>query len=188
MARRPSTPSSSFPGAAEQSVPPRRSAAERALPSFSVREWLGGIRFTGFLVIILGLVVLGAFVLVPTIGTYLDQRQKISALQESVQLARDQVEELEKERERWNDPAYVTSQARERLFYVKPGEIVYIIDNDLPEDAIADDNVVVSSDVEVTQSNWMSLTLRSVVAAGLAKNAVSSENPKDPQPSSTPKG
>ncbi len=36
-----------------------------------------------------------------------------------------------RERERWKDPAYITTQARERLYYVKPGEVVYLVDNDL---------------------------------------------------------
>src|SRR5690606_12538886 len=93
--------------------------------------WLGGIRLSGFMVIMLGLVVLAAFVLVPTLGTYIDQRQQIAALEESVELTQAQVAELERERERWNDPAYITTQARERLYYVKPGEIVYLVDDDL---------------------------------------------------------
>ena len=39
-----------------------------------VREWAGGIRFSAFTAIMLGLVVLAVFVLVPTVGTYLSQR------------------------------------------------------------------------------------------------------------------
>ena len=44
-----------------------------------VRGWLGGIRLSGFMLIMLGLVVLAVFVLVPTIGTYVGQRQQIAA-------------------------------------------------------------------------------------------------------------
>ena len=43
-----------------------------------VREWAGGIRFSAFTAIMLGLVVLAVFVLVPTVGTYLSQRQQVS--------------------------------------------------------------------------------------------------------------
>ncbi len=64
---------------------PRRRGARRPV---DVRGWLGGIRLSGFMVIMLGLVVLAAFVLVPTIGTYLDQRQQIAALEAAVRSAR----------------------------------------------------------------------------------------------------
>src|SRR3546814_9537238 len=61
-------------------VPPSRTSAAQP-ERVDVRGWLGGIRLSGFMVIMLGLVVLAAFVLVPTVGTYVDQRQQIAALQ-----------------------------------------------------------------------------------------------------------
>jgi cell division protein FtsB len=77
-----------------------------------VRGWLGGIRLSGFMVIMLGLVVLAAFVLVPTIGTYVDQRQQIAALIAAVEVTQDQIDDLEAQRERWNDPVYIMTQRR----------------------------------------------------------------------------
>ncbi|NYF17402.1 cell division protein FtsB [Microbacterium sp. AK009] len=133
-----------------------------------VRGWLGGIRLSGFMVIMLGLVVLAAFVLVPTVGTYLDQRQQIAALQQSVDLTQEQIEELESERERWSEPAYITTEARERLYYVRPGEVVYLVDNDLPPEDVPREQGAVSEEVERTRTDWMSQLLRSVTEAGLA--------------------
>lgn len=133
-----------------------------------MRGWLGGIRLSGFMVIMLGLVVLAAFVLVPTMGTYLDQRQQIAALERSVQLTREQIDELESERERWSDPAYITTEARERLYYVRPGEVVYLVDNDLPPEDVPQEQGAVSDEVERTRTDWMSQLLRSVTEAGLA--------------------
>jgi cell division protein FtsB len=133
-----------------------------------VRGWLGGIRLSGFMVIMLGLVVLAAFVLVPTVGTYLDQRRQIAALERSVQLTREQIEELESERERWTDPAYITTEARERLYYVRPGEVVYLVDNDLPPEDVPQEQGAVSDEVERTRTDWMSQLIRSVTEAGLA--------------------
>ncbi len=49
--------------------------------------------------------------------------------------ARAKVADLESQRERWSDPAYITTQARERLYYTLPGEVVYLIDDDLPASA-----------------------------------------------------
>lgn len=137
----------------------------------SARDWLGGIRFSAFTAIMLGLVVLAAFVLVPSVGTYLDQRQQIAALQESVRVTEAQVADLEKQKQEWADPAYITSQARERLYYVKPGEVVYLIDDDLDGAVLAPEDAPVSEDVEETRNDWMSQLMRSVATAGVAKTA-----------------
>ncbi|WP_345543020.1 septum formation initiator family protein [Microbacterium jejuense] len=154
-----------------------------------VRGWLGGIRLSGFMVIMLGLVVLAAFVLVPTIGTYVDQRQQIAALEAAVQLSRDEVADLEAQRDRWQDPAYITTQARERLYYVKPGEVVYLVDNDLPPEREPQEQSPVSDQVEAAQTDWMSQLVRSVTEAGLAQTVAPLEFgvPAD-TPSDTPTG
>jgi cell division protein FtsB len=149
---------------------PRRDAS-RPRRSVDVRAWLGGIRFSGFMAIMLGLVVLAALVLVPTFGTYLDQRQRIAALEQSVQVTQDTVADLERERARWNDPAYITTQARERLYYVKPGEVVYLVDNDLDAADVPQDEAPVSEEVEETRTDWMTQFVRSVVHAGVAATA-----------------
>jgi cell division protein FtsB len=136
-----------------------------------VRDWVGRSRLTAFTGIMLGLVVLAALVLMPTVSVYLDQRQQIAALEQAVVVGKDRVAELEEERERWSDPAYITAQARERLYYVKPGEVVYLIDDDLPESAIPAEQGDVSDDVEVTRNDWMAQMLRSVTVAGVSKTA-----------------
>ncbi|MCP2637814.1 septum formation initiator family protein [Microbacterium sp. HD4P20] len=164
------------------SRPARHRAARRPV---DVREWLGGIRLSGFMVIMLGLVVLAAFVLVPTIGTYVDQRQQIAALQAAVQLSREEVEELESQRDRWSDPAYITTQARERLYYVKPGEVIFLVDDDLPPELEPQEQATVSEDVEQTRTDWMSQLVRSVTEAGLAQTVVP-VTVGVPDPGSTP--
>ena len=150
-----------------------------------MRQWLGGIRLSGFMVIMLGLVVLAAFVLVPTIGTYVDQRQQIAALEEAVEVSRTEVAELEARRDRWADPAYITTQARERLYYVRPGEVVYLVDNDLPPELIPQEQEIVSDEVEQTRTDWMSQLVRSVTEAGLAQT-VAPVTIGVPDPGSTP--
>ncbi|KNY07561.1 MULTISPECIES: FtsB family cell division protein [unclassified Microbacterium] len=137
-----------------------------------VREWASGIRLSAFSVIMLSLVVLGAWVLVPTLGTYIDQRQKIAALEQSIQVSEEQITALEKERERWEDPAYITTQARERLYYVKPGEVVFLVDNDLDPAALPQEQGPVSDTLEETPTDWMPQLLRSLTSAGLSDTAV----------------
>ncbi|WP_292831762.1 septum formation initiator family protein [Microbacterium sp.] len=135
----------------------------------NVREWVGGIRFSAFTGIMLGLVVLAVFTLAPTVGTYIGQRQQIVALERSVQLSTDEVAQLQAERDRWADPAYVTSQARSRLYYQKPGEVVYLVYNDLPDTAIPNEQAAVSDDIEETRTDWMAGLIRSIADAGLAE-------------------
>ncbi|MDN3444631.1 septum formation initiator family protein [Microbacterium sp. APC 3901] len=182
MARRPAPPSASSGSsrAAPSAKPARRAAARPPRGSSArgtqdrrvdVREWASGIRLSAFSVIMLSLVVLGAWVLVPTLGTFIDQRQKISALEQSIQVSEDQIAALEQERERWNDPAYITTQARERLYYVKPGEVVFLIDNDLDPAALPQQQGPVSDTLEETPSDWMPQLLRTLTSAGLSDTA-----------------
>ena len=137
---------------------PRPSAPERRV---DVRDWLGRVRVSGFVVIMLGLVVLGTFVLVPTVGTYMDQRQQITALESAVKISQSEVEDLQMQRDRWSDPAYIRTQARERLGYTFPGEVVYLIDNDLPASATPQEQDDVSEDVGQTRTDWMAQLVRS---------------------------
>lgn len=152
-----------------------------------MRRWLGGIRLSGFMVIMMGLVVLAAFVLVPTVGTYLGQRQQIAALERAVELSREEVADLERQRERWRDPAYITTQARERLYYVRPGEVVYLVDNDLPPALLPQEQAPVSDEVEQTRTDWMTQLVRSVTEAGLAQTVTAPTiGVPDPTPTPTP--
>ncbi|MGV9193468.1 FtsB family cell division protein [Microbacterium sp. MC2] len=161
--QRPTAPSSRTPA-------PGRGPAARTAPNVDVRDWMARVRLSAFTGIMLALVVLAAFVLVPTIGTYVDQQQRIAALEESVRLTEAEVAALEAQREQWADPAYITSQARERLYYVKPGEVVYLIDDDLPAGTVPAEQVAVSDEVEETANDWMSQLVRSVTGAGLARS------------------
>jgi hypothetical protein len=58
---------------------------------------------------------------------YVDQRSRIAALRDTAVEREHRVGELERQLERWNDPAYVKAQARERLHYVMPGETAYVV-------------------------------------------------------------
>ena len=181
MARRPAPPSPSRRPVAADPAPraprPRRDQNRRggAQPRVDVREWASGIRLSTFSAIMLSLVVLGTWVLVPTLGTYIDQRQKIAALEASIQVSEGEIAALEKERERWRDPAYITTQARERLYYVKPGEVVYLIDNDLDPAALPREQEPVSDTLEERSADWMPQLLRTLTAAGLSQTAVPAE-------------
>ncbi|MEY3169007.1 MAG: hypothetical protein RLZZ17_584 [Actinomycetota bacterium] len=68
-----------------------------------------------------------AVTLAPPTQHYFAQRAQISALQADVESNRKKLEEARAELQRWRDPDYVKSQARDRLHFVLPGERQYII-------------------------------------------------------------
>ena len=68
-----------------------------------------------------------AVTLLPTARSLIRQRGQIGALQEKVVTQDQNVGDLRKEQERWNDPAYVEQQARQRLKFVKVGDRSYSV-------------------------------------------------------------
>ena len=68
-----------------------------------------------------------AVTLAPPTQHYFAQRVQISALQVDVQSNKKKLEEARAELQRWRDPDYVKSEARERLHFVLPGERQYVI-------------------------------------------------------------
>ena len=130
--------------------------------------WMRGLRFSGFSLIMMGLAVLAVIVLAPAAQSWVAQRQQIAALQQAVAAEKSEVESLTAERERWNDKTFITTQARERLAYVMPGEVSFLVINDLPAAAAAAEPAPVSTEVQATKSDWMQALFASTMAAGLA--------------------
>jgi cell division protein FtsB len=58
---------------------------------------------------------------------YLGQRAELAAVHEQQHILADKISELERRRGLLTDPAYTETQARERLRYVHPGEIPYLV-------------------------------------------------------------
>ncbi|MFE6055058.1 septum formation initiator family protein [Kitasatospora sp. NPDC056446] len=76
-------------------------------------------------VLVLVLCSLVAILAYPT-RQFISQRAEISAQRAKADHARQQVEQLRRDRARWQDPEYVKAQARARLHYAVPGETPYI--------------------------------------------------------------
>ncbi|WP_254897925.1 septum formation initiator family protein [Kitasatospora sp. NA04385] len=57
---------------------------------------------------------------------YIAQRGEIAAQRAKAEHARQQVDELRREKARWQDPEYVKARARERLHYALPGETPFV--------------------------------------------------------------
>lgn len=56
---------------------------------------------------------------------YLQQKSEINALQDKIASSEKNIGLLEREKRRWNDEAYVETQARQRFGWVLPGEVSY---------------------------------------------------------------
>ncbi|RKE20861.1 septum formation initiator family protein [Streptomyces sp. TLI_171] len=76
-------------------------------------------------VLVLVLCSLVAILAYPT-RQYIAQRGEIAAQRAKAEHARQQVDELRREKARWQDPEYVKAQARQRLHYALPGETPFV--------------------------------------------------------------
>jgi len=133
---------------------PRRSAAGTTRPGVPHRLAMGGAttttgssvaarrpaaageapahrpRLTGRAAVLVLVLVVLATSYASSLRAYLDQRAQLDDLASTIATREGEIDGLESERERWQDPAYVRIQARERLGYVRPGETSYVATRD----------------------------------------------------------
>jgi cell division protein FtsB len=155
-----------------------------ALPSMesAPEHWLRNIRMSGFTFMMLGLVILAVIVLAPSLRLVIEQQQQLAELTTAVQDKRDSVDGLEGDVDRWSDPAYIEAQARDRLVYVFPGDLTYlVIDNGAA--ATTADGAPISTSIQTTQVDWMQTVVSSIFTAGLTDApAATLESPVVPAP------
>jgi cell division protein FtsB len=128
--------------------------------------WLRDFRLSGFTLSMLLLVVAALVVLAPSLKTFVEQRQQIALLEQQVADAQADVDDLHSEIDRWSDPAYIEAQARDRLYYVYPGDVTFLVIGD--DDAGLDDGgLPISDEIQTTQVDWVRALLSTVYEAGL---------------------
>lgn len=154
------------PGGVAPSRPDRRARAAKASPE-AVEP--AASRALTVRTLVLGLVTLVAFiVLAPTLRAYVTQSEQQRRVDAQYAAVEADVGRLESELQRWEDPAYVQAQARERLSFVMPGEVAYrVVDPETiePETGAAFEDMVepVANGPEVP---WYLVVWESVVVAG----------------------
>jgi cell division protein FtsB len=74
-----------------------------------------------------GVVVLLVVLLASPVNRYLSSRRELSGAAQQLQLDRQQLAELNRQKARWSDPGYIQQQARSRLQYAMPGDTVYVV-------------------------------------------------------------
>ena len=68
-----------------------------------------------------------ALTIAPPAQRYFTQRAQINAVEAEIAVRTERLEQAKIELQKWRDPNYVKSQARERLHFVLPGERQYIV-------------------------------------------------------------
>lgn len=140
---------------------------------------LRSLRVSSSTISLIVVIVLGGFVVSGDVAAYINQRREIALAEQAIIDAQQQVEQMEKERDLWQDPIYIRSQARNRLYYVLPGEVSYLVmDNGnldfsdtsgtvgelLSKKRATDD---ISLEVSAASENWVDSMVESVLRAAL---------------------
>ena len=135
---------------------------------------------------LLAMIVIGVITLAPRVQTWFLQRQAIFVAQSDLEQAKKEVQQMQVERKRWEDPAYIRAQARDRLYYVMPGEVSYLVmDADGVDTsdtsgtvgakmAADKNNAAITDSIYQTKNNWVDAILETVIRAGI-------EEPVEPE-------
>ena len=109
-----------------------------------------------------------AFTLVwPSVRVYNEQRASNSALAAERDAAQAEVDDLDAQLARWQDPAFVVAQARERLAYVYPGETPYrVVDPEVARPAAVGSVDEAANGDAVDGEPWFDSLWASIEAAG----------------------
>ena len=161
---------------------PAAKAAATARNGISL-DFIRTLRWNTYNLVLVGLVVLGVVTLAPGIKTWYLQQQQIADVAAQVEQAKKDVASMQVERKRWDDPVYVRSQARDRLYYVMPGEVSYLVmdaDGIDPNDTsgtvgaqMADrrNTAEITNKIRESKDNWVDSLLYTVVHSGLDQPA-----------------
>jgi cell division protein FtsB len=93
--------------------------------------------FTGRATVLVVVLIALALAYTYPVRVYLAQESQIAEMQAAQAAQRDVIADKAEEVAKWQDPEYVRIQARDRLFYVRPGEVPLLVLND-PEGAARD--------------------------------------------------
>ena len=159
VGRRPATPGATRSGGGGR----RRTGAVAAAGVTAVR----GMSKQSVIMLLL-LVAVGT-VLFPLVRATVQQNARISAREQDIDRRERSVKELEDQNARWQDPAYVTAQARDRLNYVMPGEVGYVvIDTPRTEADESDPSAAAARNAEGGTGSWFGTLWSSTQEAGRA--------------------
>ncbi|MDY1003284.1 septum formation initiator family protein [Curtobacterium sp. CFBP9011] len=154
---------------------PRVRRVPVAMPEGAAAEqpWYRSLHFSGFSLLMLAIIVLFVVVLAPSLRTLVQQQEQITGMQRQVAAQKADVAQKKHDLARWDDPAYIEAQARDRLLYVYPGEESYLVmgaekGTTATPAPTTDSGTPVSSSVQTPKVDWVQSMLSSVLQAGLS--------------------
>lgn len=117
--------------------------------------------------ILLLVITLAIAVAMPSVRAYITQQETLSELRAEAQAGREEVADLTAEVARWDDPAFVIAQARERLAYVFPGETPYrVVDAEVVEGPADGSPAAEREPAAMAGQPWYDKLWDSVIEAG----------------------
>jgi cell division protein FtsB len=136
-------------------------------------------RLNSYTLALLAVILVGVFTLAPSVQIWYEQRQQIADYQAQVEQAKENLAGMQEERLRWDDEVYIRAQARDRLYFVMPGEVSFLV-MDAEGIDISDTSGTVgamlaeqrkssgfSLEVLESETNWVEAILESALRAGL---------------------
>ena len=166
------------PSAAVRAKSPNSRVRDAAAASAAGR-FFSSMSYSAEIVTILVVIVIGVFTLAPQVNIWFNQRQQIADLQTQVAQAKQDLANMKVERKRWEDPVYIRSQARDRLYYVMPGEVSYLVmdangintsdvSGTMGQKLAASRNTTnFSTSISHAKKNWVNSLMQTFVRAGL---------------------
>ena len=129
-----------------------------------------------FVVVVFALL-FGLISVAPSLSAYLNLLRDIQVAEQAIEQAKQDIVEMEKERDLWRDPNYIRAQARDRLYYVMPGEVSFLVMN---ADSVNLDTLTVgevlaakrnassvTTEVAAANANWIHSVVESVLRSSL---------------------
>jgi cell division protein FtsB len=133
----------------------KRVAAKPAAPAL---EPVPARSFSGRLLALAVVVAAITVMLAPSVRVYLQQQGELNALRAELAEQDEHQRALQRQLDRWEDPAYVRQQARERIFLVMPGERRYLVRGGMvPEDLPEQGTAAAPDDVPWADALWDSV-------------------------------
>jgi cell division protein FtsB len=136
-------------------------------------------RLNSYTLALLAVILIGMFTLAPSVQIWYEQQRQIADYRALVEQAKENLEGMQQERLRWDDEVYIRAQARDRLYFVMPGEVSFLV-MDAEGIDLSDTSGTVgamlaeqrkssgfSLEVLASKKNWVEALLESTLRAGL---------------------
>ena len=88
---------------------------------------IGGLDVSARLVVVLTVAAILSVMLVPSLYQWWQQEHELAQIKAQVAEQQQKNADMQRQLDLWNDPDYISTQARERLGYVRPGETQYTV-------------------------------------------------------------